>query len=69
MMIPAKDVLNVHEAARLLGVHVETVRRLARRGDVPAFKAGRQWRIKRAILDRWLEREAMQNVSVSLEQG
>jgi excisionase family DNA binding protein len=38
--------LNVHEAARLLGVHVETIRRLARNGEIPAFKVGRGWRIR-----------------------
>ena len=61
-------IMTINEAAEYLDVHPMTLRRLARHGQVPAFKTGRQWRIKRAILDRWLEREAMQNVGVSLEQ-
>jgi len=38
------------------------VRRLAREGEIPAFKVGRQWRVKRDLLDRWIEREALRNM-------
>lgn len=37
--------LTVDEAASELRVHPETVRRLIRRGDLCAFKAGRAWRV------------------------
>jgi len=50
------------EVARYLSLHELTVRRLAREGEIPAFKIGRQWRVKKALLDRWIEREAMRNV-------
>jgi excisionase family DNA binding protein len=39
-----------------------TVRRLAREGEIPAFKIGRQWRVKKDLLDRWIERETMRNI-------
>ena len=45
LMLAEKDFLNPSETARLLNVHVETVRRLARSGGIPAFKVGRGWRI------------------------
>ena len=38
------NVLNAQETADFLGAHVETVRRLARRGQIPAFKLGKDWR-------------------------
>lgn len=54
-MAPAQVVLNVHEAARLLGVHDETIRRLARNGEIPAFKVGRGWRIRMEALLKWAD--------------
>ena len=44
-------------AAEYLGVHVETVRRWAREGVIPAAKLGNRggFRFKREDLDRFLE--------------
>ena len=53
------DVLNANEAARFLRAHVETVRRLARRGDLPSFKVGRDWRFDRRALLRWIAAQRM----------
>ncbi len=39
-MLTKKDSLNTGEAAQLLTVHVETIRRLSRSGGIPAFRAG-----------------------------
>jgi excisionase family DNA binding protein len=49
------DVLDVHEAGWLLGAHIETVRRLARRGGLPAYKVGKDWRFSKSALGRWME--------------
>ncbi len=48
-------VLNAQEAADFLGAHVETVRRFARKGDIPAHKIGKDWRFRREVLLRWEE--------------
>jgi excisionase family DNA binding protein len=50
-----KHVFNAQEAASFLGAHVETVRRLARRDELPAFKVGKDWRFRREALLRWAE--------------
>lgn len=47
------DVLDVRDAAEYLRINDQTLRRLAREGDVPAFKVGRSWRFKREHLDDW----------------
>ena len=47
------EVLDAIGAAKFIGAHVETVRRLARKGELPAFKVGKDWRFKRSALDRW----------------
>lgn len=51
------EVLIAKEAAAFLKVHVETIRRLARRGDIPAFKVGKDWRFYKAELRRWSEEQ------------
>ena len=60
-------IMTIDEVAEYLNLHPLTVRRLARDGVIPVFKAGRQWRVKRAILDRWLTEESMKNVVLSPE--
>ena len=50
-----KDVLDVQEAADLLGVSVWTVRDAANKGELPARKVGRAWRFSRQALLDWLK--------------
>lgn len=47
------DVLNAQQAAEALGAHVETIRRLARRGEIPSFKVGKDWRFRYEDLRQW----------------
>lgn len=47
------EVLDVREAAEYLRLNEQTVRRLARDREIPAFKVGGSWRFKRSSLDRW----------------
>lgn len=42
------------EVASLLKVHPNTVYRLARRGRLPAFKAGTDWRFRRSAVEEWM---------------
>jgi excisionase family DNA binding protein len=49
------DVLNITEAAAFLGAHEQTVRRMARRGAIPCFKVGKDWRFRRDALLRWTD--------------
>jgi len=46
-------VLNAKEAAAYLKAHVETIWRLARRGEIPAFKVGKDWRFYKDALRSW----------------
>ena len=60
--IQAPDLLTVKEAAELLRVHHQTVRRHIRSGDLPAYRLGSgmsELRIMRDDLEGWLygERE------------
>jgi hypothetical protein len=49
-----------------------TVRHLAREGEIPAVskipargKIGRQWRVRRSLLARWIADKSMPNVGAS----
>ena len=55
------QMMTVDEVAEYLQLHPLTVRRLAREGGIPAFKVGRQWRVKRAALDQWIKEQSMPN--------
>jgi nitrogen PTS system EIIA component len=56
-MPESEDWLTTEEAARVLRVHPETMRRWAREGTIPAAKLGNRggFRFKRVDLDRFLE--------------
>jgi len=49
------------EAGQFLGgLHPKTVQRMARRGEIPAFRIGRYWRFRASELDRWLALQSRQ---------
>jgi excisionase family DNA binding protein len=51
---PFEKLLSQREAASLLGIHPETIRRMAVRGEVPALKVGRFWKFRASELDAWV---------------
>ena len=55
------DVMNAEEAAHFLGAHVETVRRLARNGEIPAYKVGKDWRFRREALRNWIDSQSFRS--------
>jgi len=42
-MMDIENYLDIHESARLLSIHEESLRRLIRLGSLPAEKIGGQW--------------------------
>jgi excisionase family DNA binding protein len=48
-------VLTALELAKYLRIHPTTVYKLAKRGELPAFKVGGDWRFNRASIEQWLE--------------
>jgi excisionase family DNA binding protein len=51
----AEPLWTVKEVARYLRIKPETVRAMARRGDLPVVKVGRMWRFKRNLIEKWLQ--------------
>ena len=51
-------VMTVKELSDYLRVHPSTVYKLLRRGDLPGFRIGTDWRFNAEVIDRWcLERK------------
>lgn len=49
-----KEIMTPREAAEYLSVHVRTIYRLAKNGEIPGRKVGGSWRFKKGALDQWL---------------
>jgi excisionase family DNA binding protein len=52
--IQVREILTPREAAEYLSVHVRTIYRLVKNGDIPGRKVGGSWRFKKNALDEWL---------------
>ena len=54
MILTQLPYLTIEEAAELLRIHPETIRRLLRLKRLPGKKIGREWRISREALDEYM---------------
>ena len=52
-LVLSRKVLNVKELAGYLKVHPSTVYRLMKKGGLPGFKVGSDWRFNLETVDRW----------------
>ena len=50
-----EPLLDLHEAAFILGMHWKTLEGKARHHEVPALKVGKRWRFRLSSLNNWLE--------------
>jgi excisionase family DNA binding protein len=65
-----KEIVDVEGAATLLGVSTTTIYNLARKGDIPATRVGREWRFARQNLIQWVANgSAADQLSVTLSHG
>lgn len=65
---PFGPIMGTHEVAEILGINAATASRLCAAGDLPAFRVGRQWKVRRSelqrvILGQWTKGEDMQQDS------
>ena len=56
MTAEQSPLMTTEQAAAYLNLHPETVRRLAREGQIRPFKAGNKWRYRQEDLDDYLRR-------------
>ena len=51
---PDREILNIEEAASLLGVSVKTFNKVLHTQSLPARKIGREWKFSRQALIDWI---------------
>ena len=56
------EYMTAKEVADLLQMHIVTIYRLAERGQVPAFKVGKQWRFRERAIIEWAEAQERRQV-------
>ncbi len=61
------ETFTVEEIAKYLKLHEYTVRRLARAGKIPSFKAGGQWRFRKDDIDQWSKSYPFAHVNKKLK--
>jgi len=52
--IYVREIMTPREAAEYLSIHVRTIYRLVKNGEIPCRKVGGSWRFKKFALDEWL---------------
>ena len=57
-----KRYLTIKDVAEQLGLHKTTIYRLVKKGELPAFKVGNQWRFDKNILEEWIRNEASKTI-------
>ena len=61
LVIESREVMNVRQASQYLGISPDTLYRYITEGEIPAFKLGNRWKLRKTILDRWMERKMSQS--------
>lgn len=56
-----EELLDLREAACLLGMHWKTLERRAQSGKVPAFRVFGRWRFRASLLNQWLDKKLVIN--------
>lgn len=56
-MRPEAKVITVGELAEYLRVHRSTLYRLLKKGQLPGFKIGSDWRFNVEVIDKWRMRQ------------
>lgn len=52
------EIMTAQDLSAYLKITTTTIYKLAQQGELPAFKVGSEWRFKKELIDRWLEKGA-----------
>jgi excisionase family DNA binding protein len=64
----ADEVLTMKEICDLLQVNKSTVYKLVRRGSIPGFRVGSDWRFRRDVIERWIVELSMDGQQARLKR-
>jgi excisionase family DNA binding protein len=54
-------VLTLEDVATFLHVHPSTIYRMLKKGEIPAFKIGSDWRFNQQSIERWIRERELEN--------
>ncbi|MFO8053156.1 MAG: helix-turn-helix domain-containing protein [Candidatus Omnitrophota bacterium] len=57
----SSSIMTPKQVAKYLSLHIITLYRLIKKGKLPSFKVGGQWRIKKDLLDSWIRKQSKRN--------
>ena len=49
--------MTIKELAEYLQLEEHTIYKMARKGEIPAYKVAGQWRFKKEMIEEWLEQK------------
>jgi excisionase family DNA binding protein len=52
-------IMTIREVAAYLHCHTSTVYRFVKRGSIPAFKLGSDWRFMRSEIELWISKQSL----------
>ena len=58
--------MTIKEAAKYLRLNYMTVYKLVQKNKIPAFKVGGNWRLKKEVLEEWLDSQSTMNKGIVL---
>lgn len=64
-----REVMGVREAAAYLGVSRDTLYKYISKNRIPAFRLGNRWKVKKTVLDRWMEAESSEETRGPTSKG
>jgi len=56
------EILTVKQLADYLQMDEHTIYRLAKNGKIPGTKIGAEWRFKKNLIDKWIERKSINSL-------
>jgi excisionase family DNA binding protein len=62
------EIMTIEEVAKYLKLKPQTIYTWAQNGKIPAAKLGKEWRFKRAVIDKWFNNHIDQRFSEYLEK-
>lgn len=62
IQLSSEEAVNSRTAAAFLGIHYKTLERMARMGQVPAMKLGKEWQFLLSLLSEWRELQMNSNL-------
>jgi excisionase family DNA binding protein len=55
-MIQNDEIMTAQELSTYLKITTTTIYKLAQQGEIPSFKVASEWRFKKELIDKWLEK-------------